>query len=281
MQRIEGIADVLRAVKAARRGGRRIGLVPTMGALHRGHAALIERAAGDGCFTVVSIFVNPAQFGPNEDLARYPRPLENDLKVAMAAGADAVFTPAASEVYPPGFDTWVEVGGGLTDRLCGASRPGHFRGVATIVLKLFNMTEPDRAYFGEKDYQQLQVVRRLARDLDLPLEVVPVPTVREDDGLAMSSRNKYLSPEERVVAPRLYQALKTAAEAAASGERRASEILRRGVEIIETQPAFQIDYLEIVDGEGLQPLNELKPGAVMLAAVRLGNTRLIDNIRLT
>ncbi|MDD4557563.1 MAG: pantoate--beta-alanine ligase [bacterium] len=280
MQCIDRIADLRRAVKAARQDGRKIGLVPTMGALHRGHAALIAQAAEDSCFTVVSIFINPAQFGPNEDLDLYPRTLERDLQVAAEAGADLVFAPVAAEIYPSGFNTWVEVGGSLTDCLCGAFRPGHFRGVATIVLKLFNMTDPDQAYFGEKDYQQLQVVRRFVQDLNLPLKIMPLPTVREADGLAMSSRNKYLSPEERSVAPWLYKALRAAAEAATSGEGDIHAIRCHALEIIASQPALQLEYLEIVDSESLQPLHELCPGAVMLAAARLGNTRLIDNIKL-
>ncbi|MFA7373004.1 MAG: pantoate--beta-alanine ligase, partial [bacterium] len=240
----------------------------------------IAQAAEDSCFTVVSIFINPAQFGPNEDLDLYPRTLERDLQVAAEAGADLVFAPVAAEIYPSGFNTWVEVGGSLTDCLCGAFRPGHFRGVATIVLKLFNMTDPDQAYFGEKDYQQLQVVRRFVQDLNLPLKIMPVPTVREADGLAMSSRNKYLSPEERSVAPWLYKALRAAAEAATSGEGDIHAIRCHALEIIASQPALQLEYLEIVDSESLQPLHELCPGAVMLAAARLGNTRLIDNIKL-
>ncbi len=280
MQCIERIADLRRAVKAARREGRKIGLVPTMGALHCGHAALIAQAAKDGCFTIVSIFVNPAQFAPNEDLDRYPRTLKRDLQVAAEVGADLVFAPAAAEIYPAGFNTWVEVEGSLANCLCGASRPGHFRGVATVVLKLFNMTDPDQAYFGEKDYQQLQVIRRFAQDLDLPLKILSVPIVREADGLAMSSRNKYLSPEERSVAPWLYKALRAAAEAAASGEEDIQAIRRYALDRIASQPALQLEYLEIADGDSLQLLHELRPGAVMLVAARLGNTRLIDNIRL-
>lgn len=280
MLSLERIADLRQAVSEARCRGRSIGLVPTMGALHRGHAALIERSAADGCFTVVSIFVNPAQFGPGEDFERYPRTPEDDLRTIEAAGGDMVFSPSVPEVYARGFDTWVEVGGGLTERFCGASRPGHFRGVATVVLKLFNMVCPDRAYFGRKDYQQLQVIRRLVRDLNLPVEIAGVPTVREDDGLALSSRNKYLSAEERRIAPTLYRALQAAAAAAAAGEEDVAVLRRQALEIIAAQPRLEPEYLEAADGETLQPLTRLRPGAVMLLAARLGGTRLIDNITL-
>lgn len=240
-----------------RAAGKTIGLVPTMGALHEGHASLIRRAARQCDRTVVSIFVNPAQFGPNEDYSRYPRTFAADRELCAAAGADAIYHPDAKAVYPEGFKTSVEVGG-LSTILEGAVRPGHFKGVATVVLKLLNAAAPDRAYFGEKDFQQLAVIRAMVRDLDLGVKVVGCPIVRERDGLAMSSRNRYLSPEDRAKAPALYRALKTGDASQARA-------------LLSRVPGLTVDYLEIVDWTGPKRF---------LGAVRLGGTRLIDNIPL-
>jgi len=216
MQTVNTKAQVRAAVAAARSEGRVIGLVPTMGALHAGHLALVERSVAECGFTVVSVFVNPTQFGPGEDLERYPRTLQADVQLCQQAGADLVFAPSADEMYAADAATTVHVAR-LTEGLCGAFRPGHFDGVTTVVCKLLNIAQPDRAYFGEKDYQQLVVVRRMVADLDLPVEVISVPTVREADGLAMSSRNRYLTPEQRAVAPALHRALLAGAAAARRG----------------------------------------------------------------
>lgn len=252
-------------------------LVPTMGALHAGHAALIGAArarAGKNGTVIVSIFVNPTQFGPNEDLAKYPRTLEADLEICAAHGADAVFAPAAEEMYPPGDSTFIEETT-LARGLCGAQRPGHFRGVCTVVAKLFNILRPDAAIFGEKDYQQLAVIRRMARDLFLGIEIVGHPTVREPDGLAMSSRNRYLSAEERQRAAAFPAALKQATE-----EPDPRSIVTRANELITQGTGSAPEYVELVDAETLEPLASLDRPAVLAAAVKIGETRLIDNVRL-
>jgi len=252
-------------------------LVPTMGALHAGHAALIDAArarAGKNGTVIVSIFVNPTQFGPNEDLAKYPRTLEADLEICAAHGADAVFAPAAEEMYPPGDSTFIEETT-LARGLCGAQRPGHFRGVCTVVAKLFNILRPDAAIFGEKDYQQLAVIRRMARDLFLGIEIVGHPTVREPDGLAMSSRNRYLSAEERQRAAAFPAALKQATE-----EPDPRSIVTRANELITQGTGSAPEYVELVDAETLEPLASLDRPAVLAAAVKIGETRLIDNVRL-
>jgi pantoate--beta-alanine ligase len=263
---------------AARARGERIVFVPTMGALHAGHVALLEEGRRQGQALVLSIFVNPTQFGPQEDLARYPRPLARDLELAAGAGVDAAFVPEAADIYPSGFQTFVEVRE-LSQGLCGERRPGHFVGVATVVAKLFLIVRPDLAIFGEKDFQQLAVVRRMAADLHLGIEVAGLPTVREPDGLAMSSRNAYLSPPDRARAAVLYRALEGARQGAAAGERSAQVLIDRARALIA--PAVdRIDYLEIRDAEHLGPLATLDRPAVMLLAVFVGNTRLIDNMRL-
>lgn len=273
------IAATRALVAAARARGLSIGLVPTMGALHEGHAALVREAARRTGFVVVSIFVNPTQFGPNEDFGRYPRTLEADQRLCGEAGADAIFHPAPEEMYPRGgLSTAVEVAG-LTETLEGPIRPGHFRGVATVVLKLLNIVGPDVAVFGEKDYQQLLIVRRMVADLDLPVEIVPVPTVREPDGLALSSRNRYLSPGQRETAAALSRALRAAAEAARGGEASADrirQVLRRS---LESEAGLGIEYAEVVDAETLGPIERLDGGraARALVAARIGSTRLIDN----
>lgn len=264
------------AVGEARRAGRTIGLVPTMGALHAGHLSLVEAARQAGDFVVTTIFVNPTQFGPNEDFQRYPRPLEADLTALRAAKADLAFTPDLGEIYGPRHATFVEVGG-LGEQLEGQRRPGHFRGVTTVVLKLFNMSTPDRAYFGQKDYQQTLVVRRMIADLDLPVEMIVCPTIREADGLALSSRNVYLKPGEREQAAALYRTLRRGSELVAGGERDAEVLLAAMQAMLREAPDVKLDYLGIVDPESLECVSVLDRTAIALIAARVGGTRLIDN----
>jgi pantoate--beta-alanine ligase len=254
-----------------------LGFVPTLGFLHEGHLVLVRRARAENPSVAVSIFVNPTQFGPKEDFARYPRDRERDLALLEKEGTDVVFMPSAEEMYPPGFNSWVEVGK-LTERLEGAARPGHFRGVATVVAKLFNIVRPDKAYFGQKDAQQLLVIKKMATDLDMGIKVVAVPTVREPDGLAMSSRNTYLNIEERKQAAVLYQALNLAQKLYAEGEKDAKAILRQMTALIQRQPLADIEYISIADGETLDELDRVKPPALVSMAVRFGKTRLIDNV---
>ncbi|WP_022798948.1 pantoate--beta-alanine ligase [Thermus islandicus] len=254
-----------------------VGFVPTMGYLHRGHLALVERARRENPFVVVSIFVNPLQFGPGEDYHRYPRDLARDQALLEAAGVDLLFAPAVEEMYPKGFATKVAVEGPLTALWEGAVRPGHFQGVATVVARLFLLVRPQRAYFGEKDYQQLLVVRKMVQDLGFPLEVVGVPTVREEDGLALSSRNVYLSPETRGKAPVLYRALLAIREAAQGG-RGVAEALEAGEGVLAGVPEFRPDYLAVVHPETLLPLSRWVPGARALVAGRFPEVRLIDNL---
>jgi pantoate--beta-alanine ligase len=257
---------------------RPLGLVPTMGALHEGHLALVRKAGSDNSAVAVSIFVNPTQFGDGEDLELYPRNLERDLELLRREGVDLVFTPGPGDVYPPGFNTWVNVDN-LADMLEGASRPGHFRGVATVVTKLFNLVRPDRAYFGQKDGQQTVAIRQLVRDLDMGVEVVVVPTVRDDDGLALSSRNVYLTPEQRRAAPVVYRALCQAQKLWRQGERDGDQ-LRQAVRSILDQEALleEIDYVSVADAETLEELATVGAPALVSVAVHLGRTRLIDNI---
>ena len=270
------IGEVRRAVAAARSENRRIGCVPTMGALHAGHLSLMERARGEAEFVAVTIFVNPTQFGPQEDLSRYPRPLESDLKACRDAGVDVVFIPSAEEIYPNGFSTSVTVEG-LSTVLEGASRPGHFRGVATVVLKLLNIVQPDVAFFGQKDFQQQAVIRRMARDLDLPVEIVVCPTIREPDGLALSSRNTYLSRDERRSALALQESLRLADERLRGGARDLPSICESMRAVMAAKPHVTPDYAVIVDPESLSLLTELQARMVVLVAARVGSTRLIDN----
>ncbi len=254
-----------------------LGFVPTMGYLHQGHLSLVSHSKKENDTTAVSIFVNPTQFGPREDLARYPQDLPRDLALLEKEGTDLVFAPETEEIYPPGFSTWVEVEG-VTERLEGASRPGHFRGVATVVAKLFNLLEPHRAYFGQKDAQQLAVIKKMVRDLNMDLEIVPVPTVREQDGLAMSSRNIFLNPRERQAAPVLYRSLCLAQGMYKSGERNAGKIREAMMKLIQKEPLAQIDHVSIAHPETLEELEELAGPALVSLAVRIGPTRLIDNI---
>lgn len=261
---------------AAKRAGQRIAFVPTMGFLHDGHLSLLQEGRKRGDLLVLSIFVNPTQFGANEDLSTYPRAMESDCELARAAGTDLVFAPSTAAIYPPDASTWVNVEG-LTDVLCGASRPGHFRGVTTVVTKLFNLVQPDVALFGCKDFQQLAVIRRMVRDLDMPVEIVGMPIVREADGLALSSRNVYLSPEERQQALVLSRAITTARQMAGAGVRDAGEIVAALRALIAAQPAARIDYLQICYQDTLQEQVAIDSDSVLLLAVFVGKTRLIDN----
>ena len=262
-----------------REDGYTIGFVPTMGYLHEGHLSLVRKAREDNDKVVVSIFVNPTQFGPNEDYNRYPRDLERDMKLLEPIGVDAVFYPSVEQMYPEGYRTYVEVVD-ITERLCGASRPGHFRGVTTVCMKLFNIVMPHRAYFGKKDFQQYVVIKTMVRDLNMDLEIVPMPIVREPDGLAMSSRNTYLSPEERKAATCLYRSLKRAVELYEAGERDAAKIREEVVKVIEAEPLAKIDYAEVVDPETFRPVKKVEKGTLVALAVFVGPARLIDNVQL-
>ena len=259
---------------------RPLGLVPTMGALHEGHLALVRRARAENETVAVSIFVNPTQFGPQEDLAAYPRDMERDLGLLEAEGVDLVYAPTPEEVYPAGFDTWIEPEA-LAERLEGAVRPGHFRGVATVVAKLFNVVRPDRAYFGQKDGQQLAVIRQMVRDLNMGIEIVAVPTVRDADGLALSSRNGYLTPEQRQAAPVVYRALSAAQRLWNEGETNCEKLRAAVRAILQTEPLLGgIDYVSVADAGTLEELAQVEGPAMVSTAVRLGKTRLIDNVML-
>ena len=273
MRTVSTVPEVRAFLRA--RGGS-VGLVPTMGYLHEGHLSLVRRCRAENDVVVASIFVNPTQFGPGEDLSSYPRDLDRDRELLASAGTDLVFAPEPEALYAPDASTWVEETR-LASGLCGASRPGHFRGVCTVVLKLFQIVGPQRAYFGEKDYQQLQVIRRMVRDLDVPVEVVGCPLVREPDGLARSSRNVYLSPEERSLALGLSRALEAAQEAARRGDRDASSLIRTARERLEGDSRVQVDYLELVDPQTLERVPRLDREARLVMAVRVGRTRLLDN----
>jgi pantoate--beta-alanine ligase len=272
------IADFRAALDDARAAGKRVGLVPTMGYLHAGHRSLVQRSAKENDVTAVTVFVNPLQFAPTDDLAAYPRDLERDTELAAEAGAGVLFAPSVEEMYPTGEPlTSVRVGT-VSEPLEGRWRPGHFDGVATVVAKLFAITGPCRAYFGEKDYQQLAVVRRMAADLSLPVEVVGCPTVREPDGLALSSRNVYLTPEERAVAPVLHEALAAAKRCIEEqGERDPAEVRRVMHELLAAEPAFSVDYAEVVNASDLTTPTRLVGAVRLLVAARLGKARLIDN----
>lgn len=271
------IAASLEELRSARRLlDEPVGFVPTMGYLHEGHLSLARRARQECRSVVVSIFVNPTQFGPNEDLSKYPRDLERDLRLLEPVGVDLVWTPAPEAMYPPGFQTWVEVEG-LTRPLEGAARPGHFRGVTTVVAKLFNAVQPQAAYFGQKDAQQAAVIRRMTRDLDFPIEVVVCPTVREADGLAMSSRNAYLNAEERKAATVLFRALSAAKDAFEKGERSAGRLRQVMTEIINAEPLAKLQYVSCADYDTLEELETITRKALLSMAVFIGKTRLIDN----
>ena len=275
---IPSIAEMRRETHLARTHEHHVALVPTMGYLHEGHLSLLREARRVSDVVVLSIFVNPIQFGPKEDLARYPRDLDGDVAKAASAGADLVFVPTVEEMYPSGHQTYVEVRE-LAKGMCGDRRPGHFAGVATVVLKLFNVIQPQVALFGEKDYQQLHVIKRMARDLDVPVKVVGMPIVREPDGLAMSSRNAYLSPEERRRALALSHALGAAERRYRAGERHGMQLLGAARAVLDADPALRLDYLELRDAESLQPVvGEVADRAVLAVAAFVGATRLIDNV---
>ena len=280
MEVITRVAEMQARARQWRQEGKQVGFVPTMGYFHQGHLSLIRRAVQENDLAVVSVYVNPTQFGPQEDFHRYPRDLERDIRLAEEEGVHVLFAPSDAEMYPQGYQTYVEVTE-LTQGLCGARRPGHFRGVATVVAKLFHIVQPTRAYFGEKDYQQLRVVERMVRDLNLGVEIVPMPIVRESDGLAMSSRNVYLSPEERRAATVLYRAWKAAQEWVAQEERDAPRLREKVVRFIEAEPLARVDYVEIVDPLTLEPLERLEGEARLMLAAFVGSTRLIDNGPLT
>ncbi|WP_286034418.1 pantoate--beta-alanine ligase [Megamonas hypermegale] len=275
----QNVAELKNLVATFKQNGKSIGLVPTMGALHEGHASLIKAAHAENDITIVSVFVNPTQFGPNEDYAAYPRTLEKDCTVAENAGADVVFAPKKEDLYPNKDMTWVEVTGDITKVLCGRTRPIHFRGVTTVITKLFNLTMPDRAYFGLKDAQQTQVLQRMVDDLFFNVNLRIMPIVREADGLAKSSRNVYLSPEERKAALILSKSLKHAQDLFLQGERNSAKIVDAVTQMIKSEPLSDIDYVEMYKLPGLLPVDEVISGKVLLAlAVKFGTTRLIDNV---
>jgi pantoate--beta-alanine ligase len=274
---ITSISQVRDRVTPARRASRRIGLVPTMGALHEGHKRLIDLARAECDLVVVSIFVNPLQFDREDDLNRYPRTLEADVDICSASHVDVVFAPSAVEMYPSPLECVVDVGR-IADHLCGRFRPGHFRGVATVVLKLFQIAQPDRAYFGEKDAQQLAVIRRLVADFNVPVEIVAVPTVREPDGLALSSRNKRLKPEERRIATVLYEALRAAKSHIEAGMRDSGAVREAAERVIQKQEGVRLEYLDIVDPGEMQPVARIERPVVVAGAIWVGATRLIDNV---
>lgn len=261
-----------------KRQGKSIGIVPTMGYLHAGHLSLVKESRSQCEITVVSIFVNPIQFGVGEDFEDYPRDLHKDSRLLDEAGADALFAPSIREMYPPGYNSYVEVSGEITEKLCGRSRPGHFRGVTTVVSKLFNICVPDMAFFGQKDAQQAMVIEKMVRELNFPLQIVRVPIVREADGLAMSSRNVYLNPEQRRQALVLNQSLQKAREAIAGGERNAGRVKDLLCHTISTSPEAKIEYAEIYDAASLAEVREIEGSVLVALAVRFGTTRLIDNL---
>ena len=274
------IPDMLAASRGVRGEGKRLGLVPTMGALHEGHLSLVRVAKSQCQAVAVSIFVNPTQFGPNEDFAKYPRTFERDRDLLQKEGVDFIFAPSTEEMYPGRASTWVTVEG-LSDRLCGHSRPGHFRGVTTVVAKLFHIVEPDCAFFGQKDAAQAAIIRRMVRDLYLPVGIVVCPIVREPSGLAMSSRNAYLSPQQRQSALVLYGSLKQIERRFRSGGRNAASLIAAGKQIVAGEPSVRLDYLEIVDPETLEPLPTVSRAALVAIAGFVGSTRLIDNVVLS
>ncbi len=271
------IAEVKAFVHEVKAQGKTLGLVPTMGALHEGHLTLMRRAKSSCGAVIASVFVNPTQFGPNEDFDAYPREFESDCAKLEAAGVDAVFHPESSEMYPKHYTAYVTVDGAITDKLCGAKRPGHFRGVATVLTKLFHITEADKAFFGQKDAQQVVVIKRFVRDLNFNIEIEMVPIVRDENGLALSSRNQYLSKEEKQAALVLSQSLKKARQAFADGEKNADNLRRLIVEAIQAEPLADIDYVELYSFPDLEEIKAISGEALAAVAVRFGTTRLIDN----
>lgn len=280
MQVVKTISEVREIVSSWRKEGLSVGLVPTMGFLHEGHQSLIEKSVSQNDRTVVSVFVNPIQFGPNEDLEAYPRDLEHDKTLVEKAGGNLIFHPEPSEMYPGHFTSFIDTTE-TTELLCGAVRPIHFRGVCTVVGKLFNIVCPDRAYFGQKDAQQLATIRRFVRDLNFPIEIIPCPIIREEDGLAKSSRNTYLSPEERKAALILSKSLRLGREAIEKGEENAQRVINIIKENLSTEPLARIDYVEIVDFENIQRVEKIEGETLVAIAVYIGKTRLIDNFIIT
>ncbi|RUM60382.1 MAG: pantoate--beta-alanine ligase [Persephonella sp.] len=276
---IKSISEMKEIVKDLKIEGLSIGFVPTMGYLHEGHISLMECSKRENDITIVSIFVNPIQFGKNEDFDKYPRDIERDLKICKEVGVNYLFNPSQKEMYPKGYSTFVIVEG-LTEKLCGAFREGHFRGVTTVVNKLFNIVKPDRAYFGKKDYQQLKVIERMVKDLNMDIEIIGCPIVREADGLALSSRNKYLSPEERKSALSISKALFKAKKKFEAGETDPYKLIKLIKNVINSYPYTRIQYVEIVDSETLEPKTKVEKGDIIAVAVFVGDTRLIDNIEL-
>lgn len=274
---VKTVEEVRKYVKEWRKNGETVGLVPTMGFLHAGHQSLIKRSVEDNDRTVVSVFVNPIQFGPNEDLEAYPRDLERDSQLCDETGADLIFNPEPSEMYKDGFVSFVDMNG-LTNHLCGLSRPVHFRGVCTVCSKLFNIVGPDRAYFGQKDAQQLAVIKRMVKDLNMPLEIVGCPIVREEDGLAMSSRNTYMNEEERKAALILSKSIKLGKELVDNGERSAAVVREKMTALLESEPMADVEYVEVVDNLTMESIDDIKGEILVAIAVRINNkVRLIDN----
>ena len=280
MEVIKRTAEMQEISLRLKREGRIIGLVPTMGYLHDGHLSLIKKARRENDIVIMSNFVNPLQFGPKEDFATYPRDLDRDNKLAESAGVDYVFAPTTEEMYPQGYDTYVEVKGPITEKMCGKSRPGHFKGVTTVVLKLFLITQPDRAYFGQKDAQQAIVIRKMVTDLNVPVKIITCPIVREEDGLALSSRNTYLSSEERLQALTLPRALSAGRDMIMKGETDPQKVRLHIKQMLESSPGIRVDYVVVVDGDNLSDLSAIKGKVLLAAAVYVGKTRLIDNIDL-
>lgn len=276
MRLVHTVSEMKKLSNEDLKSGKKIGFVPTMGYLHKGHLSLVEAARKENDIVVVSIFVNPTQFGPNEDYSRYPRDLERDLRLLEPFGVDYVFVPSVEEMYPPFYSVYVEETE-LSKYLCGASRPGHFRGVCTVVAKLFNIVKPTRAYFGQKDAQQFRVLRRMVENLNMDVEMIEMPIVREEDGLAMSSRNVYLNEDERKEATRLYKSLLRAKELIDSGERDVQKIKQEMFRVLE-HPLLRIDYVEIVDEKTLRPVDKIESKIIIALAVFVGKARLIDNM---
>lgn len=277
MRLVDTISDMKVIIRSNRSMGKTIGFVPTMGYLHKGHLSLVNRSVQDNDFTVMSIFVNPTQFGPNEDFEKYPRDMERDLSLAESAGVDVVFAPGVAEMYPEKYKTYVNVED-ITGVLCGLSRPGHFRGVTTVVNKLFNIIEPHKAYFGQKDAQQVIVIKKMVRDLNMSLEIVTCPIIRESDGLAMSSRNVYLNSEQRKAAVILSKSLFEVEELIKQGERSSVKVVKYLRDRIKSEELAEIDYVEVVSSNGLEVIEQIKESVLIALAVRFGKTRLIDNI---
>jgi len=280
MKICESSEQVRAAVRAAKSQGQRVGFVPTMGALHEGHLSLVRAARQQCPFVVASVFVNPAQFGPNEDFAKYPRNLERDRQMLESEGVSLLFAPPVEEMYPAGANTFVTVEG-LSDKLCGRSRPGHFRGVTTVVSKLFHIVEPDLAFFGQKDAAQAAIIRRMVRDLKFPTEIVVCPIVREADGLAMSSRNAYLDPAQRKQALVLFRALARLQTLVDQGEADSRNLIAAAKSVLADEREVRLDYVEVVNPESLEPVADVSKGALVAVAAFVGNTRLIDNLLLS